>query len=134
MTLESALSKVLGRVCGGPNQPPMPTRLLIAEAAKGTTSATGQIILPRSALQTPEQYSSRFEELMTSDFSWVHLSYCGIFEGGGLVLVDYPRQRSKRRGTDPVPTSLNFSGPQKRVADAGWDASVDVMVVPGDPA
>jgi hypothetical protein len=80
-------------------------------------------------LQTQEQYLSRSEELMTSDFAWVHLTYCGLFEGYGLVLVDYPQQRSKRKGKDPVPTSLNFAGPPRLVADAGWDASAYVTVV-----
>lgn len=82
-------------------------------------------------MHTPEAYAARFAELMTSDFAWVHLAFCGLLEGNGLVLVEYPKQPAARRGGVPVPTSLNFSGPERRVADADWDASVSVTLEPG---
>jgi hypothetical protein len=128
--LEDQLRELVRRMCGGIGQPPIPRTLLIAEAAIGDSCVWGRLRLPRSALKTPDEYSARFDELMTSDFAWLNMSYCGTLEGHGLVMIEYPRQPSVRRGTDPVPTSLNFSGPMKLVADAGWDVTAYVILVP----
>lgn len=128
--LQDRLCELVRHMCGGAGQPPAPTSFLIAEAADGDTSVWGRFRLPRSALKTPDEYSARFDELMTSDFAWLNLSYWGTLEGHGLVMVEYPPQSPMRRGTDPVPTSLNFSGPMKLVADAGWDAAAYVTLVP----
>ena len=51
-------------------------------------------------------------------FAWLNMNYCGILRGSGLVLIEYPRGPAGKKG----PTSVNFSGPPKLVADAGWDA------------
>ena len=128
--LQDHLRELLRHVCGGPGQPPTPGSLLIAEVAEADVSVVGRLRLRRSQLKTPAEYSARFDELMASDFAWLNMNYCGILEEHGLVMIEYPRQRSVRSGTAAVPTSVNFSGPTKLVADAGWDAGAYVMLAP----
>src|SRR5262249_19645254 len=51
-------------------------------------------------------------------FAWLNMSYFGVLEGEALVTIQCPLSPARRSGV----TSVNYSGPQKRVADAGWDA------------
>lgn len=121
--LRCNLRELLGYMCGASGQPSVPATILIAELAPGP----GLPAVHRSQLRTPEEYSSRFAALMDSNFIWLNMQYCGTFEGHGLVLIEYPRQSALRPGRM---TSVNFSGPPKLVADAGWDATAYVTVLP----
>ena len=72
----------------------------------------------------PEEYERRFAELMAKHFRWLNLSYYGVIDGKGLVIVELPNERFARHSSS---TSVNFSGPTSVVAASGWDARCHVV-------
>lgn len=126
LTLQTKLRELLANFCGGSGQPPVSESLRIAEVTQQMVSETGGYTLRRSQLQTPEQYSERFAELVSADYAWLRVSFCGNIEGHGLVLVNYPRAPYPK----PVSTPVVFSGPPRCVAEAGWDARAYVTILP----
>jgi hypothetical protein len=115
--LNDHLQQLFALVAGGPGRPPIPTSILIAELKPDDLDG-GRTRVREERLQTPEQYEVRFAELLDSGFAWVNLNYCGLLRENALVLIEHPRSPSSATG----PTSVNYSGPPKLVADAGWNA------------
>ncbi|MGH7268968.1 MAG: hypothetical protein ACREJ3_00940 [Polyangiaceae bacterium] len=121
--LQDKLAELFRLVSGGEGQAPSPASVLIAELKPGNFVA-GRPRIKSEELHTPEAYEARFQQLMSEGFGWINLNYCGLARGAGLVLVNYPRQPAQRKGA----TSVNFSGPPRRVAVAGWDALAHVTI------
>lgn len=83
---------------------------IIREKVEDKYTAT----VPRRALFTPEQYSSRFDELMNSGFSWINMSAAGILDKTLIIIIEFPRSCSAyMRHKTPV----NFS------QNVDWDVS-----------
>ena len=123
--LRERLQELFQYVCGGPDQPPPPSlgSVLIAELHPDDFDGNRPRIGPEN-FRSAEDYEVRFEELMTMGFAWVNMNYCGVLRGQGLILVECPKSPARARG----PTSINYSGPPKLVADAGWDALAYIIL------
>jgi hypothetical protein len=122
--LDENLRQLFAFVAVGPEQPPTPKSILIAELKQEDFEGSRPRIRDEK-LQTPSEYEPRFRQLMEMGFAWVNMNYCGVFRGSGLVLIEYPRDVARAKGA----TSVNFSGPNRLVADAGWDALAYVILV-----
>jgi hypothetical protein len=121
--LDENLRQLFAFTAGQPGQPPMPASILIAEL-KPEEFEGGRPRLREVNLRTPQEYAARFNELLCMGFAWLNVNYCGVLRGHGLVLIDYRRSPAQRKG----PTSVNYSGPPKLVADAEWDALAYVVL------
>jgi hypothetical protein len=121
--LDEKLRQLFQFVCDGPGKPPSPQSVLIAEL-KPEEFVIGPPRVKQESLRTPEEYEARFQELLDAGFAWLNMNYAGAFRGQGLVLIEYPRSVARSKGR----TSVNFSGPPRLVADAGWDALAYVIL------
>ena len=110
---------LLGTMTGGVGQPPKPDSVVVAELGPDDVDVQGRPIVVAEKLRAPKAYEERFEQLLAKGFSWINLSYYGVLDGNGLVVVELPRETST---LSPRPTSVNFSGPPAIVANSGWDA------------
>lgn len=63
-------------------------------------------------------YTKRYEEILSSGYAWVNLSYVGNLDGTPIITVELPREI---RGIEQ--TSVNVSGPPRAVVDANLDAT-----------
>jgi hypothetical protein len=115
LTLRENLQELFRYTTGGPNQPASPTSVLLAEL-KPEDFVPGPPRVREESLRTPEQYEARFQQLIEAGFAWLNMSCCGVFRGHALVTIEYPRNVARAKGR----TSVNFSGPPRLVADAGW--------------
>ena len=118
------LDQLFERMSGGHGQPPSPTSILIAEL-KPEVFVPGRPRLREDQLRSPEEYEIRFQQLMEAGLAWLNMNYCGLLRGHALVTIEYPRAVARAKG----PTSVNFSGPTRAVADAKWDALAYVILV-----
>ncbi len=123
MTLDENLRQLFRFMRGGPRQPPPPASVLIAELGPDDFEG-GPPRIREKSLRTPTEYEARFTALLGSGFAWLNMSYCGVLRGHALVLIECPRDVARGKGA----TSVNFSGPPKLVADAGWDALAYVIL------
>ncbi len=124
--LKQKLAELLGAMTGGPTQPPVPVHIVIAELGPDQFDALGRAVVVVADLCTPEQYESRFDALMAKGYSWLNLTYGGLLDGKGLVLVEVPRGVPNRSGAT---TSVNVSGPPSHSMASGWDARSHVVVL-----
>jgi hypothetical protein len=123
--LDEKLRQLFALVAGGPDQPPTPTSILIAELKPEDFEGSRPRVREEN-LRTPKEYEARFMELLDSGFAWLNMSYCGVLRGHALVIIEYPKSAARAKGG----TSVNYSGPPKVVANAGWDALAYVSVTP----
>ena len=123
--LEQKLEQLFRAMAGGPAQPPVPDRVIIAEVGPDDVDAQGRSVVLVVNLRSPQEYQSRFSELMAQGFSWLNMNYSGLLDGKALVIVEVPRHRSTGSG---VETSVNLSGPPSYAAASGWDARSHVVV------
>ena len=96
-------------------QMPPARQIRIVEIDPNTTSdERGRLRVMRSALQTPEAYECRFNELIGAGLPWINMSSLGI-EGEFLIVgIETPRGSGSSR------TSVNYSGPSVAVLQNGW--------------
>jgi len=74
------------------------TGILIVEDSEIVHGARTRI--PRSSLLTPDEFSSRFDELVARGYGWINLVGNGLLDGKLLVSVEIPHESSVcRRGT-----------------------------------
>ena len=125
--LPEELERLFTMVSGGPGQPPRPSTVLIAKLRTGVRHGPRLQIL-RSDLRTPEAFAAEFDSLLEAGFSWINLSYCGLLGKAAVVTLEHSRDAS--RGRD---TPVNFSGPPRRVAEAGWNVLADIELVDAIP-
>lgn len=125
MTLEENLDRLFQFVSGGPDQPPLPTSVLIAELKPEDFEGSRPRVREEN-LRAPKEYEARFAELLDSGFGWLNMNYCGVLRGHALIIIEYPKSSTRTKGV----TSVNYSGPPKVVANAGWDALAYVRVTP----
>jgi hypothetical protein len=125
VVLKEKLHELFIAMAGGDHQPPLPDQVVIAELGQQQFDALGRPDIVSTDLRTPAEYEVRFSELLTSHLPWINLSYYGLLDGKGLVVVEIPNQR---HATVQAATSINYSGPPSEVAAAGWDARAGVVV------
>src|SRR3954470_12928789 len=85
-----------------------PTRQIQIVEIEPSTAADerGRLRVLRSALQTPEAYEGRFDELIRTGLPWINMSSLGV-EGEFLIVgIETPRA-----GGGSSRTSVNYSGP-----------------------
>ena len=119
--LSQRLAELFKLTAGGTGQPPRPDHILIGEVNSEIADDTGCPIVSEDNLFTPEDYEDRFAELMSMGYAWLNLSYCGLWAGKGLVLVEVPSSFPESSSSTRI-TSVNYSGPTRYVAEANWDA------------
>jgi hypothetical protein len=68
------------------------TGILIVEDGEITYGPRTRI--PRSSLQTPNNFASRFDELVARGYGWINLVGNGVVEGKLIVSLETPRQSS----------------------------------------
>src|SRR6478735_591825 len=97
------------------DQVPPTRQIRIVEIDPNTTSdERGRLRVMRSALQPPEAYESRFDELIKAGLPWINMSSLGV-EGEFLIVgIETPR------GGRASHTSVNYSGPSVAVLQNGW--------------
>lgn len=96
-------------------QPPPSLQIRIVEIGpNASTDERGRLWVERSALQTPEAYEPRFNELMAAGLPWINVSTLGV-EGEFLIVgIETARRGGSSR------TSVNYSGPSAAVLQNGW--------------
>jgi len=122
--LKDKLALLFQMVAGGPGQPPVPEGIAIAELSPHQFGAAGLPVIVAAALRSPDQYEPRFNELLAMGFPWLNLSYYGLLDGKGLVVVELPGHSASLSPS----TSVNFSGPMTSVAASGWDVRGHVLL------
>ena len=95
--------------------------VVIAEL--GTVTPTGQLLFNDADLCAAPSYATRFEDLLRRGYPWINMSYYGRLDARHLVVIELPA-----RPTGSTATSINYSGPSRRVQDADGDASLEVIV------
>lgn len=90
---------------------------LIVEAGADDFDDQGRPIVDAASLTEPGDYAGRFEQLLRSGYAWINLSYYGLLEAQHLVCVELPKAPA-----GCLETSVNYSGPSKRVREARCDA------------
>ena len=104
------------------------SRILITENASVSYDpvSSEKFCVSRAKLVEPEQYSSRFDELLDRGYSWIHLNVAGILEGALLIIIELPRQTC---GAPRERVAVNFGGPTLYVReDPSWDLSKWVKI------
>lgn len=100
------------------------TAILIVEDTEITHGPRTKI--PRSSLHTPNDFASRFDELVARGYGWINLVGNGVLDGKLIVSVEIPRESSGLASTDvPVMTC----GPNFDSSKWGWDLSDRVQLV-----
>jgi hypothetical protein len=101
--------------------PPPNADVLVVEVRAGVpVDARGRLCLVRDDFFEPDDYESRFGELLGSGVAWINLSCLGLLNGRLVVSVEYQRSPS---GPVVRAPSINYSGPPKLVLQHGWDAA-----------
>jgi hypothetical protein len=110
------------------DEPNLPSReVRIVEVTRRTKLGTdGRLRIPKDELKSILEYEARFDELLRAGFAWINLSYYGLYGAFLIVGVEPPPDEPNRRRS-PC-TSVNYSGPNRRVADACWDATMMLVV------
>ena len=109
---------------------PPPTReVRIVEVSRPITiDERGRYVLSGDVLQKPSEYEARFDELMHSGWPWVNMSCFGVYNGFLIIGIVYPGYAPKEEHRHRPP-SVNYSGPQTRVIQHGWDADEMMVIV-----
>jgi hypothetical protein len=102
---------------------PLPDQVLIAELRPLDFDANGSPIIFRDRLRTPAEYETRFAELVGSGVAWVNLSYYGVMDGSGLVLVEVANVVSTTKSA-----AVNLSGPPAAVLAARGDVTNYIVI------
>jgi hypothetical protein len=116
--LTQALQELLAFL-GRAGCPPATQRIMIVEVGTSPCHADGRIKVQRSDLRSPDEYSSRFDELLSLGMPWINLSCYGIDGDVLIVAVELPRPGYAHC----TRTSLNLSGPTNAVVERAWDVS-----------
>ena len=121
--LADELQRLLGFLEEQGRRPPT-RQLRIVEVPHGAPlDPLGRIRLRRNEVHEPSDYEPRFNELMKAGLPWLNVTCYGVQDDTLLVGIEVP--------TAPVTpssrTSVNFSGPAKRVVDNEW--KVDQVLV-----
>lgn len=76
---------------------------------------------PERALQPPDSFAGKFDELLRVGYAWINLSVYGIFDDDLIIGIELP---SEPVGVPPGRTSVNFSGPSLGVTSGhpAWQA------------
>lgn len=98
-------------------------QLAVVELSPQELLPSGQYAVKRGALQTVEEYGERFEKLQRAGFPWLNMTCVGVADERLVVGVELP---STPTGA-PKP-SINYSGPENRVLNAGWSAAAVLRV------
>ena len=123
--LEEKLEELFHRLAESGCGAPMPKQVVLVELGSAQAMEDDRPLDTLSNLRTPEKYELRFAELLAQGHSWLNLSYYGLLDGRALVVVEIPGTPPRAPGGA---TSINFSGPTQRVAAAGWDARVELVI------
>ena len=83
----------------------------------------GKYHIRRGELVTPSEYEARFKQLTEQGFPWLNIECFGIYEASLIVRV-----RTPDYSVQGAQTSVNYSGPTRRVVQADWDASVSLTI------
>ncbi|WP_426208929.1 hypothetical protein [Massilia sp. TWP1-3-3] len=75
-------------------------------------------------LLSQEEYSARFDELLTCGLPWINLSCFGIYDGFLVVGVE----ASNPSATLISNTSINYSGLPTSVLSPRWDSSSALVI------
>lgn len=99
--------------------------VLIVEIQPDTqVDERGRMVVCRSDFRSIEEYEVRFDELLLRGLPWLNMN-CAGFDGAHVVVsIELPRGAPE---TSPR-TSVNFSGPSRRVLDRDWDVREDLDV------
>jgi len=92
--------------------------IAMLELLPSSLGADGRYKVQRDELRTVEEYAPRFATLGASGFPWINLTCLGVIDEQLVVGVELPASP-----TGAARTSLNYSGPEKRVLDSEWSAS-----------
>jgi hypothetical protein len=121
--LQRELDSLFSLMCGRPGQPPIPRKVLIV--ALSTEMRHGhRLKILNSSLRTPDAFVTEFDSLLGAGYSWINLSYCGLLADTAVVTLEHSMVALPGRST-PV----NFSGPSRRVADAGWNVLAYIELI-----
>ena len=77
--------------------------------------------VPRTSLNSITDYSSRFNKLLNSGYSWINLNIGGLYQGKLIIFIEYPREPS---GYPKGKTSINYSGPEGNIWDLNSKLSI----------
>ena len=69
--------------------------------------------IEQDELKTPEEYSTRFEELRQMHLHWMNLSCWGVQDGCLLIGVELPGDMAKVKTTKPTP--VHFCGAPNKI-------------------
>jgi hypothetical protein len=71
---------------------------------------------------TLEDYEDRFDEILKQDYSWVNLSFAGIFDTNLLIVIELPRSKIGVKIT-----AVNLSLPERRLIENDWNISIKII-------
>jgi hypothetical protein len=95
------------------------SRIFLVEAANVNYEKT--ILVPQSALSTPEEYATRFDSHLNTGHGWINMNAAGILDNALLIIIELPQYFNS------VPrekVSVNFSGPNM----SRWDATGHIEI------
>ncbi len=89
---------------------------------------SGKPRVSRNRLVPQDEYSARFDELLTFRLPWINLSCFGIYDGFLVVGVEAPHPSAALC----LNTSINYSGAPTPVRSPLWDSSSALVIEGGD--
>lgn len=117
MTLDDHLRSLLSQFGQGSSV----NDVVVVELHSRSFDEAGIALVSSRDLVSAADYERRFEQLLSTGYGWINLSYYGLLDGRPLVMIELPWSAS-----GATETFVNYSGPSKRVRDAGGDARAGI--------
>ena len=80
-----------------------------------------------SAIFTPAEYQTRFDDLLHAGYRWINMSCYGILNTTLIIAIELP---GKTLGAPYGKTSINFSGPRidVKTGECIWNAEGFIII------
>jgi hypothetical protein len=104
-----------------------PVYFFVGEIGSGGHDERGYPVFHAAELIKAQNYDERFSFLLNEGYPWINVSYYGNIRGLGLIAIELPGPQRK----DPKfvgKTSVNVSGPSKRVLERGGDTEPYIVL------